>query len=129
METILRRALIEWLASDPLLSTSLNSITEEAPSRTAAPWLGIVASASADWSTKGRRGREIRIAIELNLRGEGDGETAGLTGLVEDRIATLPSALSGCSIINTTFLRARAEQRPQRIRAVLLEYRFRLLET
>ena len=126
---LLRHALIDWLASDALLAASLNSITEEAPSRTAPPWLGIVASASADWSTKGRRGREVRIAIELHLRGEEDGETAGLTGLVEDRIATLPQTQAGFTVINTIFLRARAEQRPHRIRAVLLEYRFRLLAT
>ena len=50
METTLRSALITWLASDPQLAASLNTITEEAPTRTSPPWLGIAASASADWA-------------------------------------------------------------------------------
>ena len=37
METSLRTLLLSWLAGDPLLPGALNSITEEAPSRTAFP--------------------------------------------------------------------------------------------
>jgi len=129
MESSLRSALVQWLAADPLLSASLNSVTEEAPTRTAAPWLGIVASASADWSTKDRKGREVRIALELHMRGEEAGETSGLIGLVEDRVETFPQDQSGFRVVTIIFLRARAEQRPNLTRAVLLEYRFRLLET
>lgn len=128
METTLRSALVAWLASDPLLSASLNTVTEEAPIRTSPPWLGIVASASADWSTKQRKGREVRIAFELQLRGEEPGESGGLGGLIEDRIATLPPDQPGFQVVSSTFLRARAEQRPNHVRAVLVEYRFRLLE-
>jgi hypothetical protein len=57
METLLRAALLGWLRTDPALAEAVNAVTEEAPLRTAPPWLGIVASASADWSTKDRRGR------------------------------------------------------------------------
>ena len=127
MESTLRSALVAWLASDPLLSAALNSVTEEAPTRTTPPWLGLVASASADWSTKDRPGREVRIALELHMRGEEPGETASLIALVESRIEAMPRVQPGFAIINTTFLRARAEQRPLHVRAVLLEYRFRLL--
>ena len=77
MESTLRSALIAWLAADPGLTASLNNITEEAPVRTSPPWLGLVASASADWSTKDRRGREVRVALELHTRGEEPGEEAG----------------------------------------------------
>jgi Protein of unknown function (DUF3168) len=127
MENLLRRILIDWLATDPSLAAELNAITEEVPSRTSAPWLGIAASASIDWSTKDRRGREVRIAIELHTRGEEDGETGTISAMVEDRIAALPAAQPGLRIVSTTFLRARTEQRAQFQRAVLLEYRFRLL--
>lgn len=129
METRLRTALIGWLAADPLLSAALNAITEEAPSRAAPPWLGIAASASIDWGAKGIRGREVRVALELHTRGEEAAETAALIAQVEDRIELLPLAQDGFSVITTTFLRARAEQRPRNVRATLIEYRFRLLET
>ncbi|QZH76366.1 MAG: DUF3168 domain-containing protein [Erythrobacter sp.] len=128
METQLRSALVEWLASDPLLADLLNDITEEAPSRAAPPWLAIAASASVDWSTKERRGREVRVALELHHRGEEAGETASLIALVEARIEALPRAQAGFHIASTQFLRARAEQRAHNRRAVLIEYRFRLLE-
>ncbi|MGB3795437.1 MAG: DUF3168 domain-containing protein [Alteraurantiacibacter sp.] len=128
MESLLRLILVDWLASDPVLSTALNDVTEEAPSRASLPWLGIAASASTDWSTKTTRGRDVRIAIELQTRGDLASETAALVAQIEDRIESLPPAHRGVSIVTTTFLRARAEQRPRNKRAVLLEYRFRILE-
>ena len=128
MESTLRTALVAWLAGDPALANALNSIAEEAPVRASPPWLGLVASASTDWSTKDRRGREVRIALELNTRGEDPGETASIIAAVESRIEAMPPAQAGFRIVTATFLRARAEQRPQHVRAVLLEYRFRLIE-
>jgi hypothetical protein len=128
METQLRAALISWLRAYPALAAKLNAIEEEAPVRTSIPWLGIAASASVDWSTKDRRGREVRLAMELHMRGD-DPATGGQTvALIEDRIESLPSVQPGFSVASTRFLRARAEQRAANVRAVLLEYRFRILE-
>ena len=129
METELRTALIAWLQADAILADLLNSITEEAPSRAAPPWLGIAASASADWSTKDRRGREVRVALELHCRGDDPGTAAATAQAIEARVEALPRAQAGFEIASTTFLRARAEQRPGNVRAVLLEYRFRVLAT
>ncbi|WP_120076396.1 DUF3168 domain-containing protein [Aurantiacibacter odishensis] len=128
MESLLRTILIEWLASDPVLSTTLNDVAEEAPSRASLPWLGIAASASTDWSTKTRRGREVRVALELQTRGDAAAETSAIASQVEERIESLPRQHPGLELASTTFLRARAEQRPRNTRAVLIEYRFRILE-
>ncbi len=127
MEVPLRAALLAWLAADPALSAQLNAIVEEAPSRTALPWLAVAASASADWSAKDVRGREVRIALELHCRGDQPGSAAALTSAIETRIATLPTVQTGFRVITAQFLRARAEQRAANTRAVLIEYRFRLL--
>ncbi|MFM5953150.1 MAG: DUF3168 domain-containing protein [Novosphingobium sp.] len=127
MEIALRSALIAWLAADPALSAQLNAVTEEAPSRTALPWLAIAASASADWSAKDRAGREVRIALELHCRGDRPDSAATLVGAIESRIASLPSAQGGFQVVTATFLRARAEQRAANTRAILIEYRFRVL--
>jgi len=129
METQLRAALIEWLRADAILSNLVNAIAEEAPSRTVPPWLGIAASASADWSTKDRAGREVRVALELHCRGDDPGTAAAIVPAIEARIETLPHIQPDFEIATTTFLRARAEQRANNQRAVLLEYRFRLLAT
>lgn len=127
METQLRAALIDWLREDPALEPQLNAIAEEAPARAHAPWLGIAASASTDWSVKDRAGREVRIALELHCRGDRPDTAASLVTAIEARVETLPRTHTGFALATVQFLRARAEQRPGNTRAILLEYRFRLL--
>ena len=127
METQLRAALIEWLRADPALAAQLNAVTEEAPPRASPPWLGIAASASADWSVKDAVGREVRIALELHLRGDDPATGAAVVQALENRIAALPRAQDGFDIVTVVFLRSRVEQRPANTRATLLEYRLRLL--
>lgn len=127
METQLRAALIEWLRADPVLANLVNAVAEEAPSRASPPWLGIATSASVDWSTKDRRGREVRVAFELHARGDDPGAATAAVQAIEARIEALPRVQEGLEVANLTFLRARAEQRPGNRRAVLIEYRFRVL--
>lgn len=127
MEIALRGALLDWLSSDAALAAHLNAVVEEAPSRTSLPWLAIVASASTDWSVKTHRGREVRIALELNCRGDQPGVAAELVEGIEHRIETFPRNHAEFRVATIQFLRARAEQRRESTRAILLEYRFRLL--
>ena len=127
MEVQLRAVLLAWLAADPALSAQLNGIVEEAPSRASLPWLAVAASASADWSCKDRVGREVRVALELQCRGDRSDAAGALVSVIETRIAALPAAQTGFGIASVQFLRARAEQRPANTRAILLEYRFRIL--
>lgn len=126
MENLLRAALIDWLRSDPQLA-ALNAIEEESPLTASAPWLGIAASAASDWGTKERAGREVRIAIELVTRGDDPAADPVLSRSIEQRIRSLPSAQPEFAVVTTRFIRSRAERRAGNLRAVLLEYRFRLL--
>lgn len=128
MEHALRAALLDWLSSGPIPLDQLNAITEEVPLRASVPWLGIVASASTDWSTKTETGREIRIALELQTRGDDAQADGALVAAIEARVAALPADHSAFRKVSCQFLRARAERRANNRRAVLLEYRFRLLE-
>lgn len=127
MEISLRAALIAWLAADPVLSAELNAVVEEAPSRTSLPWLAIATSASADWGCKELAGREVRIALELHCRGDAPETAAALVSAIERRVEALPRTQDGFSMASTRFLRARTEQRGESRRAILLEYRFRVL--
>jgi hypothetical protein len=127
VEIALRAALLGWLSADPVLAAQLNAITEEAPARTAPPWLAVAASASTDWSTKSGAGREVRIALELHCRGDTPEAAAALVAAIEARIDSLPRAQPRFAIASHRFLRARAEQRAESRRAVLLEYAFRIL--
>ncbi|WP_313435080.1 DUF3168 domain-containing protein [Novosphingobium sp.] len=127
MEIALRAALIDWLSADPALAAQLNAIVEEAPSRTSLPWLAIASSASTDWSCKTMPGREVRVALELHCRGDAPDTAAALVTAIEARVAELSRDQAGFQVVTAQFLRARAEQRGESRRAVLLEYRFRLL--
>ena len=129
MEIAFRAALIGWLRADPLLTDMLNSIEEDGPVAASPPRLALVASAAADWSTKTGRGREIRLALELVGRSDDPAQAVALALRVEQRIATLAPQQSGYRIVVTQFLRSRVERRRRGLRAVLLEYRFTLIET
>ncbi len=127
MESELRAHLIAWLRSDPTLSSSINAIEEESPVQASAPWVGIAASASTDWSHKSGVGREVRVALELVDRGDDANATGMLASAIERRIATMMDDDAPFQLVASQFLRSRAERRPRGLRAVLLEYRFRVL--
>lgn len=127
MENDLRAALIAWLRSDPALS-GINTIAEEAPLSASPPWIGIAASASIDWGTKDRAGRETRIALELESRTDLIAADAPLLGAIERRVLALPPFQSGFELASIRFLRSRSEARDDNRRAALLEFRFRILE-
>lgn len=125
MENYLRAQLVAWLRDDPALS-SINAIEEESPVKASAPWLGIAASASTDWGTKERRGREVRIAIELESRADEPDADGPLLNAIEERVLSLPPFQSGFELASIRFLRARSEEREGNLRGALLEFRFRI---
>lgn len=133
MEHALRAALIDWLRAAPAPLDALNMVAEEAPLRASPPWLGIAASASADWSTKDRAGREIRLALELHTRGDDAAADGALVAAIDRRVEDLPPVQAAATpafiVVSTRFLRARAERRADNRRSVLAEYRFRCLAT
>jgi hypothetical protein len=126
MENDLRAALIAWLNADPALA-AINAIEEEAPLSVSPPWLGIAASASIDWGTKDRQGRETRIALELETRTDLPAEDAPLLAAIERRVLDLPPFQAGFELASIRFLRSRSEARADHRRGALLEYRFRIL--
>ncbi|MEO1968841.1 MAG: DUF3168 domain-containing protein [Sphingomonadaceae bacterium] len=127
METRFRSDLIQWLRDDVTLAAGLNAIEEESPLTASPPWLGLSASAAIDWGAKGAPGREVRVALELIDRQQDSSATADFAAAIETRIATMPATQDGYRVVVTQFLRSRAERRANNLRAVLLEYRFRLL--
>lgn len=128
MEIDLRTAMLSWLRTAPAPLDQLNAVEEESPPRAAPPWLGIAASASADWSTKDRMGREVRLAVELTTRGDDPAADGALVRALGLRIENLPRSHARFEVASILFLRARAERRGRNLRSMLLEYRFRLLD-
>lgn len=129
MESNLRRALADWLRTDAVLMGMVNAVEEEGPVAASPPSVAIVASAGRDWSHKGGTGREVRLALELADRSDEGDATAGIAARIEQRIVTLAPAQEGFRVVVTQFLRSRVARRARSRRAVLLEYRFLVLET
>ena len=127
MESALRIALVEALRKDAQLVPLINAVAEEAPSPAPPPALALVASAAADWSSKTSTGREIRIAIELTTRGSDPSPATHIAQRIEHCIATLAPQQDGFRLVTTRFLRSRTERRERAIRAILLEYAFRVI--
>ena len=125
MENRLRSDLIQWLRDDPELA-AINAIEEESPLRASPPWLGLSASASTDWGTKDRSGREIRVALELETRTDDPAADAERLQAIESRVFELPAFPERYELASIHFLRARSEQRANNRRGALLEFRFRL---
>ncbi|KPP94108.1 DUF3168 domain-containing protein [Erythrobacter sp. HL-111] len=127
MENALRAQLIEWLRAAPDLS-AINTIEEEVPLGASAPWLGIAASASADWGTKDRPGREVRLALELESRTDDPAADAELLSAIERRVLAFDPSPTAFELASIRFLRARSEARANNLRGALLEFRFRIFE-
>ncbi|MEM1194798.1 MAG: DUF3168 domain-containing protein [Pseudomonadota bacterium] len=125
MENDLRADLIGWLRDDPAL-VAINAIEEESPLRASPPWLGISASASTDWGTKDRPGREIRVALELETRIDDPAADAGLLTNIERRVLDFLPQSQNYELASIRFVRARSERRDDNRRGALLEFRFRL---
>ena len=125
MENRLRATLIQWLRTDPALA-GINTIEEESPLGTSTPWLGIAASASTDWGTKDRPGREVRMAFELESRTDDAAADADPLAAIERRVLALPPIQSDFEVASIRFLRARSEARGNNLRGGLIEFRFRI---
>ena len=103
------------------------SVDEAEIERASAPWLALVASAAIDWSIKTHAGREVRVAFELRLHGDDPVTGANIAEQVDARVLSLPADLAGFRVVTAQFLRGQAERRERNARAILREYRFRLL--
>ena len=68
------------------------------------------------------------MALELADRTDDGAATAETIALIERRLATMAPIQQSYRIVSTHFLRSRAERRAKGLSAVLIEYRFRLLE-
>ena len=128
METALRTALLDRMRADAALMDAINLVDEAEIERASTPWLALVASAAIDWSTKTHAGREVRVAFELRLHGDDPATGADIAALVDARVLSLPADQVGFRVVTAQFLRGQAERRERNARAILREYRFRLLK-
>ena len=71
-------------------------------------------------------GQEIRIALQLQCQGDELSAAAALVSEIDAQVRSLPNAQAGFNVTSILFMRSRVEQRSPTVRAILMEYRFRV---
>jgi len=127
METLVRGALLAWLDGAPGLAGLLSCVSEEKPARPTLPWLAVVSSSAVDWSTKTETGAEVRLALQLQCRGEVPGDAAALAVAVDSAVQAMPAAQAGFRVVSVRFVKSSVAQAGPTVRGMVLTYRFRVL--
>lgn len=127
-EPAVRGAFTTALRDDATLASMLNGVFDGPAVRASAPYAEVTDALAADWSTKDRRGRELRVAVSVRDATERPERLGTLVDAAERAIEGLPRDLGGWRVASCAFLRSRtAGEGPGRWLAVI-EYRVRVLE-
>ena len=104
-EGALRARAIDLLARDDALAAMVHGIFDGTPSRVSAPYVVVVTADGADWGTKDRPGREVRMT--LTLVGVGAGIDDRAAARIEAVAATLRGAADGWTVVGVRTIRTR----------------------
>lgn len=122
-EAVLCTAIREAL--QPL---ALNGIHDASPARAREPFAVVEAGVAADWSTKDRRGRELRPAVSIVTAGDDPGVLRGLLADAGEAIEAMAPDLPGWRVASYVLVRSRhAREREGRWRGQI-EFRVRMME-
>lgn len=110
------------------LADAVSGIFDGPPPGACFPYVAMADSPCADWSWKGGRGREIRLAVSV---WDAEARSARLQGLmreVEAAIEAMPAALEGWRVVTLDFLRSRVARDRDGPWSGMVEYRVRVVE-
>lgn len=120
-------ALLAALRGHAPLAGAVSGVHLAPPPRAAFPYVAVGNAASADWSHKTGRGREIRLGA--SLWDDDPARAATLTDALEAAVEAMPRALDGHRIVSLVHLRTRMlRERGDGPWVGIAEYRARTLE-
>ncbi|QDZ08679.1 DUF3168 domain-containing protein [Sphingomonas panacisoli] len=126
-ESVLAEAVLVALAA--ALGDQLNGVFDGPPVKASAPWVELGPLIAADWSTKDKSGREVRLALTVRDRADRPARTHALAAAAGGAVEAVPRDLSGWRIASLAFVRARVTgDRPGEWSASV-EYQIKLLAT
>ncbi|WP_420606233.1 tail completion protein gp17 [Novosphingopyxis sp.] len=126
--TVLRAAALAALRADPLLGEQANGVYGRVPPGAQPPFLSVPDIASVDWSTKTARGRELRLAVLIEVDQADPSPLGPLADAAETAILALPRDLPGWRVASIVYGRELASDEGKRRRR-LIEFRARVLAT
>lgn len=126
-ESDIRAAVLAELRGDAALMAAVNRIHDGTPIKATPPTVVIGECEGADWATKDRPGRELRIAITIEDDRETPTRIGGLLPMVDGAVQRLSGTVAGWRIGSLRMIRSRLlKGRNGRWNAVI-DYRIRVL--
>lgn len=104
-EQAVRGRALALLAGDAELAVLVHGIFDGTPPRASAPYVSVGAAEGADWGTKDRAGREVRVTV--TLIGVGGATDDAAAGRIDAVVAALRGVAGGWSIVSARVMRTR----------------------
>lgn len=104
-EAAVRARAIELLVRDDALAAIVHGIFDGTPPRASAPYVAVGTAEGADWGTKDRAGREIRLT--LTLVGVGSAVDDKAAARVDAVVMALRGPAGGWSVVGARTIRTR----------------------
>lgn len=104
-ESPVRARALSLLADDAELAALVHGIFDGTPPRASAPYIAVGGAEGADWGTKDRAGREVRLT--LILHGIGDSLDSRAAARIEAVADALRGPADGWTIIGARIVRTR----------------------
>ncbi|MDB5681652.1 MAG: hypothetical protein JWO16_1457 [Sphingomonas bacterium] len=124
-ESVLADAVLAALTTT--LGDQVNGVFDGPAVKASAPWVELGPLVAADWSTKDKPGREVRLVLTVRDRADRPARTHVLAAAAGGAVEAVPRDLSGWRIAACTFVRARViGDRPGEWSASV-EYQIKLL--
>ncbi|MDK2760045.1 MAG: DUF3168 domain-containing protein [Sphingopyxis sp.] len=104
-EQAVRARALALLTDDADLATLVHGVFDGTPPRTSAPYVSVGGAEGADWGTKDRAGREVRLT--LTLAGVGDGIADRAAARIEAAMAAMRGTAGDWSVVSARVTRTR----------------------
>jgi hypothetical protein len=110
----LQKSVYEVLSSDVALTSVLGAgrVFDDAPQRSAMPYLTFGQSALRDWSTGSEAGDEHLLTLHVWSRAEGRRQTHTIMQVLRDALHERVLALDGHHLVNLRFELSEARREP-----------------
>ena len=104
-ERAVRARAIACLSADAELTGRVHGVFDGTPPRASAPYVAVCAAEGADWGTKDRAGREVRVTV--TLYGVGDSLADPSAARIAAVLAALRGSADDWSVISARIVRTR----------------------
>lgn len=104
-ERAVRARAIACLSADAELAGRIHGVFDGTPPRASAPYVAVGMAEGADWGTKDRAGREVRLTV--TLYGAGDSLDDPSAGRIEAVTAALRGSADNWTVVSARIVRTR----------------------